>query len=88
MQFQMDGSPTYFHSEFCKYVHCRNQWNRRNGFQNLPGSDDSRFFLWGYITPLTTPDNLKQRIRQAFLSSMPHMLAKVDEVLERGNVCF
>lgn len=98
MWLQMDGAPAHFHREVREYlnVNFRNRWIGRNGFQNWPPRSPDLtsldFFLWGYIkgivynTPPTTPDNLKQRIREAFLNVSPRMLANVAESF-RKRIC-
>lgn len=95
MWLQLDGAPAHFHREVQAYlnVHFQNRWIGRNGFQNWPPRSpdltppDS--FLWGYVkgivynTPSTTPDNMKQRIREAFRTIDPQMLANVAEDFEK-----
>lgn len=92
--YQHDGAAAHFLREVADELDEKfpNRWIGRNG----PKTDLTKpdYFLWGYIknlvylTPPTTPENMKERIVQAFHSITPDMLRNVSRSFaQRINVC-
>lgn len=91
MWLQLDGAPAHFCRRVREFLNVQfpNRWIGRNGPQNWPPRSPDLtspdFFLWGYVkgivynTVPTTPDNMKERIREAFQNISPAVLLNVAE---------
>lgn len=92
---QLDGAPAHFQVNVRNELNRRypNRWIGRGGPQNWPARSPDLtspdFFLWGHIKsivydiPPTTPNNMKERIRAAFLSIPPRMLINVGQSFKK-----
>lgn len=100
MWYQHDGAAAHFLREVADELDEKfpNRWIGRNGPKKWPARSPDLtkpdYFLWGYIknlvylTPPTTPENMKERIVQAFHSITPDMLRNVSRSFaQRINVC-
>lgn len=95
MWMQLDGAPAHYHGNVRDGLNRRfpNRWIGRGGPHNWPARSPDLtcvdFFLWGYIknsvydVPPTTPDDMKQRIRNAFQTITPQTLRKVKLSFEK-----
>lgn len=89
MWLQLDGAPAHFElrARECLNRSYPNKWIGRGGPENWPARSPDLtcldFFLWGYIknivynTPPTTPNDMKQRITNAFATIGHGMLTNV-----------
>ena len=100
MWFQQDGAPPHYHREVQEFLnyHYLQTWIGRCGFIGWPPRSCDLtpldFFLWEYdeyrvyVNPPTTPDNMKNRIRDACRRITPFMLRNVQEnIRKRLNMC-
>lgn len=100
MWFQLDGAPAHFsigvrHTLNEKFP---GSWIGRQGPVPWPAKSPDLtkldYFLWGYVKdlvyriPPTTPENMRERIREAFNTVTPLMLENVNRSLtNRLNLC-
>lgn len=100
MWYQHDGAGAHYLGEVADELHQQfpNRWIGRNGPKKWPARSPDLtkpdFFKWGYVkdlvyqTPPTTPEDMKERIVQAFRSITPEMLRNVSASFnERVNLC-
>ncbi|CAL1688642.1 unnamed protein product [Lasius platythorax] len=100
MWFQQDGAPPHYArpSRNALNILYPNRWIGRGSLTHWPPRSPDitplDFFLWGFIkqkvfsTKPTTPDDMKERIRQACADVTPQMLAEVRRSLHnRINKC-
>lgn len=100
MWLQLDGAPAHFRNDVRQYLDREfpNRWIGRAGPQNWPARSPDLtspdFFLWGYIKslvyeiPVTTPQDMKRRIKDAFENITPSVLCNVKHsFLKRIRLC-
>ena len=100
MWIQLDGAPAHFSTGVRTYLNRKfpNKWIGRGGSidwpPRSPGLTPMDYFLWGYVknlvfnTPPTTPENMQERIRNAFHTITPNMLFNVRRSFEkRAYLC-
>lgn len=100
MWLQQDGAPPHNTRQVTEFLneHFPNRWIGLNGPVRWPARspDLSKldFFLWGflkskvYLTPPTTPEDMRNRIRLAFLDITPAMLINVEaNFIKRVRFC-
>lgn len=100
MWLQLDGAPAHFEVNVRNELDRQypNRWIGRGGPHNWPARSPDLtspdFFLWGYIknivydTPPTTPDDMRERIRNAFRSITPYILRRVNQSFQdRIRLC-
>lgn len=100
MWYQHDGAPAHFALIVQEYLNNwkTDKWIGRGGSITWPPRSPDLtpidFFLWGHVkqevyqTPPTTPDNMKDRIRQCFARISHATLIKVREsIIRRLQLC-
>lgn len=100
MWLQMDGAPPHFDRRVRQFLNdnFHNRWIGRGGpIEWPPRSPDLTapdFFLWGYVknivfkSPPTTPENMKERIREAFRNISQQILFNVaNNFKKRVRLC-